>query len=978
MVTRVKLNPPTGVKLNKEQRKAVEFDKGPLLIIAGAGTGKTTVVTERIKYLVSSGKAKPSEILALTFTEKAAREMEERVDMAMPYGFVQMWISTFHSFCDKILRLEGINIGLSPGYNLMTQAETIQFLKNNIFKFNLDYFRPLGNPNKFIEGMIKHFSRLKDEDVDAQAYQTWVKKRMVAGGANLPAGRQGYHPTGVKSDKEDIEKYMELAGAYKVYEGIKEEEGLADFSDLIANALKLFRNRKNILEKYKKQFRYVLVDEFQDTNYAQYVLLKLLAPPRSGANLTVVGDDSQAVYRFRGAAISNILQFMKEYKNAKQIILTENYRSTQVILDSAHKLIKNNDPDTLEVRLGISKDLRAISKRKNIPIDCIYADRVENEADKVIKEVKKLGMEYQWKDFAILVRANNHAEPFTAALNRVGIPYQFLGPGMLFKQPEIKDLIAYLKFLANIDDSQALYRVMVMEIWEISGRDISTIMAMVKSARLNLYEALEKTDKMYISQKSKETIEKIKAMVARHLDLIPKQTAGQILYYFLEDSGLLRQLTDFKTTADEKRAKNIARLFEKLKNYEGSHEDSSVYAVSDWIDLSMQLGESPLAADFDWFDNNAVNIMTVHSAKGLEFPVVFLVNLVAERFPSRDRSDQIPIPDDLVKEILPQGDSHLQEERRLFYVGMTRAKDLLYLTAANYYGEGKREKKISPFVFEALGKFPDKIGEENKAQMTLFDWRPLEEEIDRPINKEIIVDRLSFSKIDDFGKCPLKYRYKYIQNIPSLSSAALSFGETIHKTLQNFYLSLKAGQKVTLEKLSEIYEENWIPVGYSNKSHQEKMKESGKKILDNFFRQANTDNLPIALEDIFWVKVTDDLSVNGKIDRVDFSNGRYEIIDYKTGKTGNQKDADKSLQLTIYALAALGKYKGISPDNLLLGFYYLDENVKIKTKRTTAQLEAAKKEIINKAKEISQSNFAPKPGLMCDFCEYKLICEAWR
>src|SRR3989344_3124182 len=290
--------------LNKEQEKAVVYDKGSLLIIAGAGTGKTTVITERIKRLIGLKLAKPEEILALTFTEKAAQEMEKRIDMALPYGTFGLWVSTFHSFCDRILRIEALNIGLSPDFKLMTEAETYLFVKKNFWQFNLNYFRPNGNPYKFIEGLIQHFERLKDEDISDESYLAFVKSEIR--NPCLPAGK-------AKSEKEEAEKYLELANAYKVYEELKNKEGVMDFSDLIGNVLKLFRKRKSILAKYQKQFKYILVDEFQDTNLAQYQLVKLLTPANTQPNLTVVGDDSQSIYKFRGAAISNILSFMKDY-----------------------------------------------------------------------------------------------------------------------------------------------------------------------------------------------------------------------------------------------------------------------------------------------------------------------------------------------------------------------------------------------------------------------------------------------------------------------------------------------------------------------------------------------------------------------------------------------------------------------------------------------------------------------------------------
>ena len=310
--------------LNDEQKKAVEYNQGPLLIVAGAGTGKTTVVVEKIKYLLKKKLAEPEEILALTFTEKAAFEMEERVDREIPYGYFQMWISTFHAFADQILKEEISHIGLSPGYRLMTEAETIIFLRKNLFLFNLNYFRPLGNPNKFLEALLDHFSRLRDEDISPEEYLKWVSRQR---------------------ESEETKKNLELANAYKTYQTLKIKEGVMDFADLIYYLLQLFRERKNILKKYQEKFKFVLVDEFQDTNIAQYDLIKLLCPSKENFPLTVVGDDSQAIYKFRGASVSNIMSFMKDYTRAKQITLRNNYRSNQTILDKSYRLIKYNDPD---------------------------------------------------------------------------------------------------------------------------------------------------------------------------------------------------------------------------------------------------------------------------------------------------------------------------------------------------------------------------------------------------------------------------------------------------------------------------------------------------------------------------------------------------------------------------------------------------------------------------------------------------------
>jgi DNA helicase-2/ATP-dependent DNA helicase PcrA len=467
-------------------------------------------------------------------------------------------------------------------------------------------------------------------------------------------------------------------------------------------------------------------------------------------------------------------------------------------------------------------------------------------------------------------------------------------------------------------------------------------------------------------------------MVHRHLKLLSKETAGQILYFFLEDAGLLKRLTNYKTPGEEKKAQNIAKFFDRLKTYEADHEDASVRAVVDWLNLSMTLGESPLASNLDWTEENKVNLLTIHSAKGLEFPVVFLVNLVAARFPTRRRREQIPLAEVLIKEILPTGDYHLQEERRLFYVGMTRACDRLFLTAANYYGEAKREKKISLFVIEALGeeaikKQPAKIGD----QLTIFDFKPLPEvkvsEVRSPITY------LSFSQIDTFNTCPLKYRYRYLQKIPTPPVAAAVFGETIHKTLKDFYQKALENKKPTKKDLLAILKKNWLDEGYTSKAHEKRMKKAALRMLNDFYDKGyDSDRLPKYLEQAFVVKAKEGLRIGGRIDRVDETKSGTEIIDYKTGRVIEQKKVDQSLQMSIYALAATDP--GVlaqNPEDIVLSFYFLDKGEKRSTQRTKEELIKARKEIIEKAKEIEKSKFEPTPGIWCDFCDFKLICEAW-
>ena len=953
--------------LNREQLEAVHHRKGPLLIIAGAGTGKTTVITERIKYLTLEKNVPLSSILALTFTEKAALEMEERVDKAMPYGYTQAWISTFHSFCDRILRSEAIHIGLSSSFKIMTEPESIIFLKKNLFEFKLNYFRPLGNPNKFLEGLIAHFSRLKDEDISIEEYLNFSENYQ-------------------KSDNLDIdkEKIKELALAYKAYEDLKAKEAVLDFSDLIANTLKLFRKRPNILKEYQKQFEYVLVDEFQDTNYSQNELAILISGEKQ--NINVVGDDDQAIYRWRGAAISNILQFKKHFPKTKVVVLTKNFRSTQEILDKSYLLIQNNNPDRLEVKEKIKKKLESARKIKGEEVKFMFTDRVENEAEKVAAEILALSKKYEYKDFAILVRANNHAEPFIRAFERNRIPYQFLGPGQLFRQDEIKDLIAYLKVLYNFEDSVSLYRVLSMENFDINPRDLAAILNFARRQGLSLFEATEKIDEIIVSGETKEKIKKFLEMINRHLKKVRDDTAGQIVYYFLQDSKLLDKFATYETVAEERRAQNIAKFFDRLKTYELEHRDASLPTIVEWIDLSMQMGESPQAAAIDWTGNNAVNILTVHSSKGLEFPVVFLVNLVTGRFPTRERSEQIPLPDEVIKEILPTGDYHLQEERRLFYVGMTRARDHLILSASNYYGEGKRERKISPFVYETLGKTVDEVIKkvaQPSGQLSFEEWAPLKEAPIEPIKKNgsLPLEFLSFSQIETFRYCPLHYKARYVLRIPTPSSHVQNFGISIHQTLRDLHQLIMRNEMPTEKDVLNLFERNWIKEGYADKKHRDLNFEVGKKLLVNYLKSEMIRGKSVYLEFPFKFNLEKDgkiLKIAGKIDRVDvLPDGRIEIIDYKTGRDRND-DLSENLQLTLYALAAtqlrdpnLNK----KPEEIDLALYFLENGEKKKTIRTLEQIEKAKEEIWQIADKISVSDFVCIGSQYCKVCEYQMLCS---
>jgi len=937
------------IKLNKEQTAAVNHGEGPLLIIAGAGTGKTTVITERITRLITSEIISPSEVLALTFTEKAALEMETRIDEALPLGYTQMWVKTFHGFCDAVLRENAIHIGLDPAYKLLTTAESIDLLKRNIFELGLSYFLPLGNPTKFLFGLLNHFSRLQDEDVSPRQYVDWSVKQTSE--------------SQTEQELLEIKMWQELAVAYRKYDGLKIANSFMDFGDLLTKTLQLFRSRPNVLSSYQQKFKYILVDEFQDTNYAQNELTMLLAG--KNGNLTVVGDDDQSIYRFRGAAVSNMLSFKKHFPEAKIVTLTQNFRSKQQILDTAYQLITHNNPDRLEVVENIDKKLKAIRTGDGLVELCV-TNHAHEEAEFVADTVLRLQKEdgRAWGDFAVLVRANNHAESFIRSFEQLGIPFQFLGPGKLFLEDEILDLISYLRAITLVSDSQSIYRVLSMSIFKIPSVVVAKMSSRARKESVDLFD-------IAVEVSAEDDLVKAAIdLVQAHLSRAATEPAGTILYDFVHKSGLMELVLADETAEGVRKAENIAKFFTKVKAFEVTNPGATVQAVVDWITLQSDLGESPQAAEIDWTNTNAVNILTIHSSKGLEFPVVFLVNLVSQRFPSTRRSEQIPIPDDFIRETLPSTDYHLQEERRLAYVGMTRAKDQLYLTAAKFYSE-KREKKLSPFISEALGAVnPRSFTSSAQKQVVIHEPQEVEKHM---------IKSLSYSQIEAFDICPLHYKLRYLLKIPTPPSAAQSFGISFHATLKDFHEAIRGGVEASHELLDELLAKQWVKTGYLNREHREESYKKAQRFLqyylDEYYKpEAKT----VAVEQDFSIRLRN-LSLRGKIDRVDETEHGIHIIDYKTGKVMSQKDADKSLQLSIYALAAtkIPQYPfNRSSEEITLSLYYFNEPEVITTHRTQKQLDEAVKEIFEWKTKIETSDFTCSGNFLCRDCEYKMYCRA--
>lgn len=947
------------IQLNENQIKAVKHKPGPVLVVAGAGTGKTRVITERIRYLIEEKGTDPQEILALTFTEKASQEMLSRIGDIMPLGYEEPWVYTFHSFADRILRERGIEIGLDPSFKIISTSDQWLLLRKHIFDMKLKYFRPMGKPTKFISAILSFISKLQDENISQEELSKYIKQ------------------TKFESDEEKI-KWEELSYIYTYYEGLKIENSLMDFGNLIMWLIKMFRMRPNLLNEYKNKFKHILIDEFQDTNYAQYELIKLLFPIEIVDNhrsLLAVGDDSQSIYKFRGAAISNILQFRNDYKDSDTITLLKNYRSTQKILDAAYELIQNNNPDTLESKLGISKKLVSanidLTEDSNAIPDpeILKTQTLEQEIDTVIQKIIELVAEedYTYKDFAILARANNHLDPVIMTLRKYGLPYQLVGNRGLYDRDEVRDIIAFLKIIIDTSDGISLFRVINTDSLEIPYEEISDLLSQSRFKKTDLWDQIKESEN--------ERVKFFVKIVEEFQKKITKATPVEMVFELVNKINYLSQFLEEETIENELCIKNLNLFLQKVQKFEVNHhsetkEMPTIIDLIDYLDVVMEAGENPAQAEIE--DIDTINLMTVHSAKGLEFPVVFMINLISGRFPTRNRKDLIQIPEGLIKETLPTGDEHIQEERRLFYVGMTRAKKYLYMTLGKNYG-GKRDTIPTGYLGETGLEIKEMEGNEEEKRLGSFfqtERQFKEPKIIRIEGKE--PEYISYSQIDNYLVCPLRYKFSYTLKVPTPPNCALSFGNTIHETLKDFHTQKMFGKNPTIDDLLKSYEKNWIPLGYDNEKHRKLRYEDGIELLKKYYEtNKNLDVKHIGLEKNFVLDIGD-IKLRGKIDRIDqHQDGRIEIIDYKTGQEKTQKEVDDDVQMTIYTMAAREALK-INPDTLSL--YYFEPNVKISTNRTQKQVDAQKEIIKDVVKGIKDKNFEATPGRHCTWCDYKDIC----
>ncbi|MCS4049143.1 MULTISPECIES: ATP-dependent helicase [Salinibacter] len=615
--------------LNNKQREAVTTTEGPVMIIAGPGSGKTRALTHRIAYLLAAGKAQPRDILALTFTNKAANEMQERVEALVGDDARGMWVGTFHSSFARLLRMEGDKIGYSEDFSIYDTADSKRLIRQQMKGRNLD--TDVVKPRS-VQRMI---SSAKNEMIDPQEY------------AELARG-----------DQQEI-----VAEVYPAYERALKQANALDFDDLLLKPIELFEQHEDVLEKYQRRWQYVHIDEYQDTNQAQYVLARKLSGRHK--NLCVVGDDAQSIYAFRGADITNILNFDNDYPDATTIRLERNYRSTENIIRLADSIIEEND-DQIEKSLWTDN-------AEGEYVALMEALSEKDEAQKIERRVRDLhlrdGMEYG--DFAVLYRTNAQSRAIEEALRKENVPYRVIGGTSFYERKEIKDVLAYLKLLVNPNDTASLQRVINYPTRGIGDKTQARLQRYAQQHSLSLWQAVERVEEIEtLGTRAERAVGKFRRLIARYASKAGTGSvpADELARDLIQDAGLLSELRKEHTRENLQRWENVQELISALAEYVESTEDATI---------STFLQEVALMTDQDEAEegDDKVTLMTLHAAKGTEFPVVFVAGLEEGLFPLEQAT---------------QEKAELEEERRLFYVGVTRAEERLYLSWARSryrYGE---------------------------------------------------------------------------------------------------------------------------------------------------------------------------------------------------------------------------------------------------------------------------------------------------
>jgi len=999
----------TKIVPDERQREAIEHVHGPMLVIAGAGTGKTTVLTQRVAHLIREGHARPDEILALTYADNSAAEMLGRVRNELEGGSVESAESaahppsidgleacTFHAWCNGLLQRRGC------GFGVMDDKDLWVFLRRRIRDLRLKHFVRAANVGQFLDSLLDFMRRCQDELVGPAEYLRYVQ-RLERGEVPLPRVAKAKKQADLQ-DAEILERCQEIARVFAAVEEMLREKKLGTFGHMITRAHELLKNDPALLAEERGRTRFLLVDEFQDANFAQAEILSLLAGKE--ANVFAVGDPDQAIYQFRGASSEAFTLFARNFPAARVVVLGKNRRSLSPILGCAFGIVNDNPPVFAKASSSTGgaigyqrKPLESLREdTKHVATDAFvrpqsgtamaaplveiitWRDKEVEAADlarriqKKRKEHKAKGERCRWSDFAVLYRVHSHRDELVHEFVERGIPFSIEGLDVL-DTPEVRDVLACLTAAVSPDDAASLFRVAALPQFGIDAVELRAGMKGVRREDLNLRTVL---GRLAGGAAVLESVEKAHFEVEKDGVRAADAVRTVIRHFELPRSPLVMTFLNF---VEEWRKRPIA-------------DDGSAAEFLEYLDYFVQArGSIALPRSSE----DAVQLLTAHAAKGLEFQHVAIVRGSSVSFPTAYHEPLIAFPAELRRSLANAADAHApddkalheEEERRLFYVAMTRAKDTLAIYANQ--GQSKKDPKPTKFLREfmvrpELRKFwttrsaaavQDALFAEEEQRVALQQSKVAEWLLMDPAAN--FATGLSASAIEIYEECPLRFKLEREWNLPREVSAALHYGAAMHAVLRTFYDAQRYQREVIDDDLLEQFRAQLASSGIADRYQYDLYLRQGREQLRQFLECARRDPAPevVETESRFEMHIGTaggEARVTGRVDRIDSTGpNTVAIVDYKTGKPKSQEDADESLQLSLYALAAretLGK----RADRLV--FHNLENNTAMITERNDAQMEEAKLRVGKVAAGVAEGKFVARPGYHCSYCPYRNLCPA--
>jgi superfamily I DNA/RNA helicase/RecB family exonuclease len=959
---------------DERQRQAIEHISGPMLVVAGAGTGKTTVLTRRLARLIREGHAQPNEILAVTYTKNAVQEMRERVrDELRGTNISGLQIATFHEYCNDLLARCGKQFGVLDDQDLWI------YLRKRIHELHLNYFVRAANVSQFLHDLLSFMRRCQDDLVDPEKYSAYVRQ-LERGDVAIPRVSKSKDAVAL-SDEEVIGRCQEIAGVFTTIERMLREDSLGTFGHMITHAHDLLERDPELLSSERKRTRFLLADEFQDVNFAQVKILQKLAGEER--NVFAVGDPDQAIYRFRGASSAAFGLFQEHFPDSKMVVLEKNRRSTTPILKSAFAHISKN-PAVFQPEKGSEPAYRRsplISAREEDasregrqlltrPVDAVVLAAKELEGSDLVTSIRdrQKKLHCKWSDFAVLYRQHYHREQIVAELVEQGIPFAIENMDVM-DTPDARDLFACLGAVVSLNDSASLFRVASFPRFAVDPEELRAGMkAIPRDERKSGMAAV--LAKIVHGPAVLSALQQVRDEIGR-----AATTRSGVLSIIIRHFGLNRN------------SPAIAAVLEFVKRWEEKPEAiTRTGDIAEFIDYLQYFRAAGGVIPISTGTENAVRLMTAHVAKGLEFNHVFIIRANSNSFPSSYKEPLVDFPRELqgagAAPIFDDKEYCKQEERRLFYVAMTRARDSL--TIYGRRGRGRepapdgylrdllKDPSLSPWLRQrgALEFQVELFAEE----APVLPGSPVSEWLRLPPAFDLGAT-LSASALQTYEICPLQFKLEREWRIPGEVPAAMEFGATIHRILLAYYTSVRSGRTIQDDQLIELFKSDLLAAGIEEKYQYQLYEQQGIEQLREFLNSCKRTPVPEVrhTEERFEMQIGPS-KVVGRIDRIDqLSNGRVAIIDYKTGRPKSQEDADKSLQLSIYALAAREKW-GYQADQI--AFYNLEENSSVVTRRSDAQLQECRHKVQEVAGKIAAQEFDAKPGFYCGFCSYRSLCPA--